>query len=285
MKKKYLPFFLFLIFFICFSYQGFPKNIIHKSKYLNRFKFVNLDTDKFQDTIITVKTSNDSVFVKFIKWGIDSTKEKKITEIVYPDVKIVKSSYFVKKVNFDSIPDLVINIEYFQKSDTINLHLITKQIIIYVDSRIKNKQKLFLSHIKKFQRHPFLAQSESEDYLNTSLQYSRFHKKLIKEINKVNTDLLEEEQELVQDIKNLKNEPIFQIFPNPANNTLYLKGKNFQTATYTIVDINGNKVMKGEIANTGVNEIDINKLVNGVYTVIISNAQKVHFVQKVIISR
>lgn len=258
-------------------------NIPKKTQIL--IKQINFDIDKNKDSLVCLKKGNDSIFIKYIKWGIDSTREKNITEIIYPDVKIVKSSYYVKEVNYDSIPDIVINIEYYLKTDTLNLHLISKQIILYLDQSYKKIPKIHLSNIKKFQRTPFLAQFESEDYLNTSMQYIRFNKKLIKEINKVNTDLLEEEKQLVQDVEEPKIEPNFIIFPNPANKTLTIKGNNFQTASFSIVDINGNKLLVGEIINSGDNVISIEKLATGVYTIIISDSQKILSVQKILVIR
>jgi hypothetical protein len=83
----------------------------------------------------------------------------------------------------------------------------------------------------------------------------------------------------MEDIKD-KTNPIF-IYPNPAQNKLFVGGVNIETsASTTIYDVQG-KSTNYKIIN---NEIDISELTNGIYFLSLEN-EGILFHQKFVIQK
>ena len=74
----------------------------------------------------------------------------------------------------------------------------------------------------------------------------------------------------------------FSIYPNPAKKSLFLKAKNgFNShSNISIIDILGKEIYQYKAINTEL-EIDISKLINGIYFVKMSDEKGV-FTQKFI---
>jgi len=79
---------------------------------------------------------------------------------------------------------------------------------------------------------------------------------------------------------------IFNIYPNPANNSIFIKFNNVNTTDenlITLIDLTGKVIITKKTNNTGIIEIDSQNLSNGVYFVKLTNAT-LNIVSKVVIT-
>lgn len=75
-------------------------------------------------------------------------------------------------------------------------------------------------------------------------------------------------------IENVVNQPRLNLYPNPATEMLWLELRNTSAAEYYISDITGNIVHTGELAG-GKNSVDISRLAQGSYFIMLSNGTAV----------
>lgn len=75
-------------------------------------------------------------------------------------------------------------------------------------------------------------------------------------------------------ITNIVNQPRLNIYPNPANETLWLELRNADASEYLISDLTGNIIYAGEIMS-GNNAVDVSGLAQGSYFIRLSNSTTV----------
>lgn len=82
-----------------------------------------------------------------------------------------------------------------------------------------------------------------------------------------------------------KDKPSIVVFPNPANNVLYIVSESLiQGGFYTLADVNGRIILSGELAeNTLTHTVPLN-VVNGIYTLVLSISNKI-IREKIIVIR
>ena len=76
----------------------------------------------------------------------------------------------------------------------------------------------------------------------------------------------------------------FTIYPNPANEILYLKGNNKLSASFLLYDITGRKIMEHAI-NSGYAEISLSGLSGGLYLYRINTKDGISVNGKLIIAK
>ena len=66
----------------------------------------------------------------------------------------------------------------------------------------------------------------------------------------------------------------FEIFPNPAENTLYIKSETNQIFSFTIFNELSQKISQG-ISDKSIAEIDLSTYKSGIYSVLIKSDEKI----------
>jgi hypothetical protein len=98
-----------------------------------------------------------------------------------------------------------------------------------------------------------------------------------------NLPILVEESRDLSSVTTLKSEDrLFEVFPNPAVETLGIRSFADKTERFRITDISGKHMVELEIPKNGCSRIDISKWGNGVYLVISQDHLKS---QRIVISR
>jgi hypothetical protein len=87
-----------------------------------------------------------------------------------------------------------------------------------------------------------------------------------------NQDMILVQMNNYANLKSLSSENVnnlnISIYPNPANNKLYIESNNVQQANYSITNMFGQQIAEGKL----ITEIDITSLINGVYFLKITTA-------------
>ncbi len=277
--------FFFIELSITFIFVNILTSFSETDKAMNQLfeKKVDFDFDGKIDTVDYIKYSKNIIFPKLIKWGKDSNEVRKITEIKLPNINIQECSFYFSKINYDQKLDLIIEIKYYRKEDTTKVNLLYKKYIIYGDDNLKNINKVSMKDINNFQRFPFLAQKEQGRYLTEHLKYIRINNKELRELKKINTDLIPEKQEVLQNIPDKTNNLLINIFPNPSNEILNIQNNTSERVSVAIYDLYANIVYTGYIEAYEQNIISTKDFGNGEYTLVFKIFQEIVESKKIII--
>lgn len=80
--------------------------------------------------------------------------------------------------------------------------------------------------------------------------------------------------------------PRMRLYPNPANNVLYLEGIEQSETKVFLYNVNGQNINEYEVSShTRGQKIDVSKLENGIYYIEIQSSDKVVIIDKIIIAR
>jgi len=249
-------FFLFLSFY--------PKDM-HCAVFKVFTGHFNFDT--LQDTLYAQSDSLESrLLPNYIKWGKATNETQKYTVFMYPNYQYLRGSFFIEKMNQDTLNDIVIFIDSLKKEmiDTSlgdipdNYRYVrdnVKKVILFGQQGIRNGTALVinLTTIDTTQNTPYFVRSfrvgnglsdpAVRDFSGT---YSYIFTPIDLNVNYKNGII---EEDSVNVISNIGDNGDMVIIPNPASNSFRIQFLNCQNGTYIIylLNLDGNFIRSENI--------------------------------------
>lgn len=257
----------------------------------------NFNNDCVKDTLYCKQVSFNCWLPGKIKWGVSDTilcplnipdsLRRDSTIFAYPDNGRIIGSYLIRKIDIDTISDIVIQFRYFYQDSITQIDSL-RFFAIFGGNSLQKLDTIDIFHIGRLQYVPFYVQELviGEGISNcTTIQpynYSSFQ-----------LDTIYSQQSIVQltkvfeDVKFDNQNFNAYICPNPSMSRISVRLQTEDYGIYFIIiyDYNGNPCLN-ELVNIFQKEqyalIDIMTIPNGLYTIVIYKDKQIKYIEKII---